>query len=137
MSTTTPKGIEFGGRFCSIGVFPIGIDPLLIRNTLRSRAVRTRTAELSETFRGRRAGGGAGVPRGFGTARGACPRPPNPQVLIGVDRLDYIKGMPHKLLAFELFLARNPSWVGRVTLIQVGVPTRTDVAEYQTYKAAF
>ena len=38
--------------------------------------------------------------------------------------LDYIKGMPHKLLAFELFLARNPSWVGKVTLIQVGVPTR-------------
>ncbi|KAH8066944.1 hypothetical protein JL721_7937 [Aureococcus anophagefferens] len=38
VSTTTPKGIEFGGRFCSIGVFPIGIDPLLIRNTLRSRA---------------------------------------------------------------------------------------------------
>ena len=35
VSTTTPKGIEFGGRFCSIGVFPIGIDPLLIRNTLR------------------------------------------------------------------------------------------------------
>ena len=52
-------------------------------------------------------------------------------MLIGVDRLDYIKGMPHKLLAFELFLARNPSWVGKVTLIQVGVPTRTDVAEYQ------
>ena len=45
-------------------------------------------------------------------------------MLIGVDRLDYIKGMPHKLLAFELFLARNPSWVGKVTLIQVGVPTR-------------
>ena len=106
VSTTTPKGIEFGGRFCSIGVFPIGIDPTLIRNTLKSRAVRRRTAELGATFKGRK-------------------------VLIGVDRLDYIKGMPHKLLAFELFLARNPSWVGKVTLIQVGVPTRTDVAEYQ------
>ena len=106
VSTTTPKGIEFGGRFCSIGVFPIGIDPLLIRNKLRSRAVRRRTAELGATFKGRK-------------------------VLIGVDRLDYIKGMPHKLLAFELFLARNPSWVGKVTLIQVGVPTRTEVVEYQ------
>lgn len=106
VSTTTPKGIEFGGRFCSIGVFPIGIDPLLIRNKLKSRAVRRRTAELGATFKGRK-------------------------VLIGVDRLDYIKGMPHKLLAFELFLARNPSWVGKVTLIQVGVPTRTEVVEYQ------
>ena len=88
------RGIEFGGRFCSIGVFPIGIDPTLIRNTLKSRAVRRRTAELGAAFKGRK-------------------------VLIGVDRLDYIKGMPHKLLAFELFLARNPSWVGKVTLIQV------------------
>ncbi|KAH8069108.1 hypothetical protein JL720_12012 [Aureococcus anophagefferens] len=100
-------GIEFGGRFCSIGVFPIGIDPLLIRNTLRSRAVKKRTGELGDTFEGRK-------------------------IIIGVDRLDYIKGMPHKLLAFELFLSRNPSWVGKVTLIQVGVPTRVDVAEYQT-----
>ncbi|KAH8053441.1 hypothetical protein JL722_9675 [Aureococcus anophagefferens] len=107
VSTTTPKGIEFGGRFCSIGVFPIGIDPLLIRNTLRSRAVKKRTGELGDTFEGRK-------------------------IIIGVDRLDYIKGMPHKLLAFELFLSRNPSWVGKVTLIQVGVPTRVDVAEYQT-----
>ena len=69
VSTTTPKGIEFGGRFCSIGVFPIGIDPTLIRNTLKSRAVRRRTAELGATFKGRK-------------------------VLIGVDRLDFIKGMP-------------------------------------------
>ena len=54
VSTTTPKGIEFGGRFCSIGVFPIGIDPTLIRNTLKSRAVRRRTAELGATFKGRK-----------------------------------------------------------------------------------
>ena len=53
-------------------------------------------------------------------------------MLIGVDRLDYIKGMPHKLLAFELFLARNPSWVGKVTLIQVGVPTRCRPADLST-----
>ncbi|KAJ1456055.1 glycosyltransferase family 20-domain-containing protein [Pelagophyceae sp. CCMP2097] len=106
VSTTTPKGIEFEGRFCSIGVFPIGIEPKLIRTALASRAVNKRLRELAETFRGRK-------------------------IIIGVDRLDYIKGMPHKLLAFELFLAKYPQWVGKVTLIQVGVPTRVDVAEYQ------
>ena len=40
--------------------------------------------------------------------------------------------LQHFVEAFELFLSRNPSWVGKVTLIQVGVPTRVDVAEYQT-----
>jgi len=53
------------------------------------------------------------------------------KVLLGVDRLDYIKGMPHKLLALELFLTRFPEWRGKVTLIQVGVPSRTEVPEYQ------
>jgi trehalose-6-phosphate synthase len=52
-------------------------------------------------------------------------------VLLGVDRLDYIKGMPHKLLALEQFLTRFPEWRGKVTLIQVGVPSRTEVPEYQ------
>ena len=39
--------------------------------------------------------------------------------------------MPHKLLALELFLTRFPEWRGKVTLIQVGVPSRTEVPEYQ------
>lgn len=38
---------------------------------------------------------------------------------------------PHKLLGLELFLARHPEWRGRVTLIQIGVPTREEVDEYQ------
>ena len=107
VSTTTPKGIEYMGRFCSIGVFPIGIDPNQIRSALASRAVDKRARELGAVFQGRK-------------------------VIIGVDRLDYIKGMPHKLLAFELFLAKYPQWIGRVTLIQVGVPTRTEVEEYRS-----
>ena len=40
--------------------------------------------------------------------------------LLGVDRVDYIKGMPHKLLALELFLTRFPEWRGKCTLIQIG-----------------
>lgn len=42
-----------------------------------------------------------------------------------------VQGMPHKLLAFELFLTRHPEWRGKVTLIQVGVPSRTEVEEYK------
>jgi trehalose 6-phosphate synthase/phosphatase len=103
---TTPRGLEYASHFMSLGVFPIGIDPEHIAHILQRPAVHARIAELTETFAGRK-------------------------VLLGVDRLDYIKGMPHKLLALELFLTRHPEWRGKVTLIQVGVPSRTEVPEYQ------
>ncbi|KAF5475263.1 hypothetical protein F2P56_007086 [Juglans regia] len=52
-------------------------------------------------------------------------------VMLGVDRLDMIKGIPQKILAFEKFLEENPHWRDRVVLLQIAVPTRTDVPEYQ------
>jgi trehalose 6-phosphate synthase len=52
-------------------------------------------------------------------------------VLVGVDRLDYIKGVPQKLYAFELFLDKYPEFREKVVLVQVAVPSRTDVEEYQ------
>ncbi|KAJ4849972.1 Trehalose-6-P synthase/phosphatase complex synthase subunit [Turnera subulata] len=54
-----------------------------------------------------------------------------PQVMLGVDRLDMIKGIPQKILAFEEFLEENPEWRDKVVLLQIAVPTRTDVPEYQ------
>ena len=51
--------------------------------------------------------------------------------MLGVDRLDMIKGIPQKLLAFEKFLEENPGWRDRVLLVQIAVPSRTDVPEYQ------
>lgn len=56
------------------------------------------------------------------------------QWILGVDRLDYIKGLILKLRAFKDFLKRNPDQVGRVQLVQVVIPSRTDVAEYQNLK---
>ncbi|KVI00773.1 hypothetical protein Ccrd_020974 [Cynara cardunculus var. scolymus] len=52
-------------------------------------------------------------------------------VMLGVDRLDMIKGIPQKILAFEKFLEENPDWHDKVVLLQIAVPTRTDVPEYQ------
>ena len=49
------------------------------------------------------------------------------QVMLGVDRLDIIKGIPKKLLAFEKFLDGNAEWRDKVLLVQIAVPTRTDV----------
>ena len=53
------------------------------------------------------------------------------KVMLGVDRLDMIKGIPQKLLGFEKFLSEHPEWRDRVLLVQIAVPTRTDVPEYQ------
>ena len=55
-------------------------------------------------------------------------------VMVGVDRLDYVKALPQKLRAFELFLTDHPEYVGRVVMIQIAIPTRGEVEEYQNLR---
>ncbi len=59
------------------------------------------------------------------------------QVMLGVDRLDMIKGIPQKLLAFEEFLEEHPEWRDKVLLVQIAVPSRTDVPEYQVHTSSY
>ncbi|MBC75064.1 MAG: hypothetical protein CME64_03535 [Halobacteriovoraceae bacterium] len=54
----------------------------------------------------------------------------NRKYILGVDRLDYSKGILYKLEAYQKFLRDNPKYVGKVQLIQIAVPSRTDVPEY-------
>jgi trehalose 6-phosphate synthase len=56
------------------------------------------------------------------------------KLIVGVDRLDYIKGVPQKLHALEVFLTQHPEWIGKVVLVQVAVPSRQDVEEYQNLR---
>lgn len=58
----------------------------------------------------------------------------NVKVILGVDRLDYTKGLTNRLRAYELFLESYPEHRGKVLLLQVAVPSRTDVQEYQQLK---
>lgn len=58
----------------------------------------------------------------------------NLQVILGVDRLDYTKGLTHRLVAFERLLEEYPEFIEKVMLLQVAVPSRTDVKEYQDLK---
>jgi trehalose 6-phosphate synthase len=51
-------------------------------------------------------------------------------LLLGVDRLDYTKGIPHRLQMFETLLERHPAFRGRATLVQVGAPTRSVLPRY-------
>ena len=52
-------------------------------------------------------------------------------LLLGVDRLDYSKGLPQKLAAFRLMLERHPDMHRQITLVQHVVPSREDVPDYQ------
>ncbi|KAG8232577.1 hypothetical protein J437_LFUL012953 [Ladona fulva] len=56
------------------------------------------------------------------------------KVILGVDRLDYTKGLVHRLKAFERLLEVHPEHIEKVTLLQIAVPSRTDVKEYQDLK---
>ena len=55
-------------------------------------------------------------------------------VILGVDRLDYTKGILERLLGYERFLENNPAWHKRVTLVLIAVPSRTKVSDYAMLK---
>ncbi|XXG86564.1 hypothetical protein AAC387_Pa11g1430 [Persea americana] len=102
----TPEGVEDQGKLTRVAAFPIGIDSERFIAALKVPKVREHIEELKDRFAGRK-------------------------VMLGVDRLDMIKGIPQKILAFEKFLEENPAWHNKVVLVQIAVPTRTDVPEYQ------
>ena len=52
------------------------------------------------------------------------------RLVLGVDRLDYTKGIPERLQAFGRMLELFPEWRGKVSLVQISVPSRADVPEY-------
>jgi trehalose 6-phosphate synthase len=56
------------------------------------------------------------------------------RVILGVDRLDYMKGIEQKFYGYEEFLKANPEWIGNCVLVQLAVPSRGDVKEYQRLK---
>ncbi len=93
-----------------VGAFPIGIEPERFTRAIGTPAVDKHVQDLLAKFIGRR-------------------------VILGIDRLDYIKGIPHKLYALERFLELNPRWIGKVVLVQIAVPSRTDVPEYQRLRS--
>jgi trehalose 6-phosphate synthase/phosphatase len=57
------------------------------------------------------------------------------KLLVGVDRLDYTKGIPRRLLSYERMLQSHPDLRERVRLVQVAVPSRTGVEAYQDFRS--
>ncbi len=96
--------ILWRGREVRLGVFPMGVD----------------AAHWTEL------GGDPGIGEEIRALR------PGPQqLLVGIDRLDYTKGISRRLLAYEQLLVRHPDLREQVRLVQVAVPSRTGVGAYQ------
>jgi trehalose 6-phosphate synthase len=98
------RGIGSGDRKMRIGVFPVGIETQEF-NTRARRAARS-----DFVLKTRRSIQGA--------------------LIMGVDRLDYTKGLTLRLDAFERFLVANPQWRGQVTYLQITPKSRSEIHEY-------
>src|SRR5262245_26063601 len=99
------------------------------RTFVRSYAIGPDVAEISlvaSDHGTRRAADAIRASLGLGDAR----------VILGVDRLDYTKGVPERLDAFARFLEQHPDSRGKVVMVQIGVPTRVDLPEYQALQQA-
>jgi trehalose 6-phosphate synthase/phosphatase len=105
----TRDRVRVDGRAVRLGHFPMGPDAEQFERLAHEPAVREETARLREESRGR-------------------------FLFLGVDRLDYTKGIPRRLVAFERLLQRDPSLRDKVRLIQLAVPSRGCVSEYASFR---
>jgi len=64
----------------------------------------------------------------------AQPETERERLVLGVDRLDYTKGIPQRIRAFERLLELHPEHREKVALLQIAVPSRSEVSEYQALK---
>jgi trehalose 6-phosphate synthase/phosphatase len=102
-----PNQIAVDGRVVGIGAHPIGIDVATFRTTLEDPETERIAAELEERYSGK-------------------------QIVLGIERLDYTKGIPEKLDAFERILELEPERALTTTLVQVLVPSRLESPDYTT-----
>jgi trehalose 6-phosphate synthase/phosphatase len=101
-----PESVDYDDRTIGVGVHPIGIDVASLRASLRDPETPAVEAELEERYRGR-------------------------QLVLGIERLDYTKGIPQKLDAFERLLEMDPDRAETVTMLQILVPSRLENADYR------
>ncbi len=108
-ATVTDQIIHYQGRKVRVEAHPIGIDNAHFKLLAQDATVQSEAARLRHDIH-------------------------SEFILLGVDRLDYTKGVPERLLAFEQFLESYPEYHKRVTLIQISSPSRTRVESYQALK---
>lgn len=104
-----PDAIPYDGRRVGVGADPIGIDTRSFRRAVVDPRSDAYGRGLEDRYHGRR-------------------------LILGVERLDYSKGVPQKLRVFERFLEQDPERAATTTLLQVLVPSRLASAEYQAQR---
>ena len=102
--------LPYNGRQITFGVHPIGINPQQFLDSIHSDP--DTAEELNR------------LDHSIGSRK----------LLLGMDRMDYSKGIPSRLRAYKRFLDAHEEWRERVTLIQVAVPSREQVIAYQDLK---
>ncbi|GJJ69076.1 trehalose 6-phosphate synthase complex regulatory subunit [Entomortierella parvispora] len=95
---SSPKGIQLENTAVNVGIFPIGIDTQSLSIKRQDPEVAQWVSELKEKYSGLK-------------------------LIVARDKLDYIKGVRQKMLAFERFLDLYPEWLGKIVLIQVALST--------------
>ncbi len=98
--------IDHFGRAICARCYPIGVDPQEVRSLARSPKGKNAFQKLGEANSKRK-------------------------LLLGVDRIDYSKGLPNKFAAFSHLLEKHSELWGTISLLQIGQPSRTRVQEYQ------
>jgi trehalose 6-phosphate synthase len=98
------------GKAARIGVFPIGIDAEAFKSAAASPAAQAQHQRMRESAAGRK-------------------------MILGVDRLDYSKGIEERFLAYENLLAQHPELHEQLFMLQIATLTREDVSAYQDLRA--
>jgi len=99
------NNLHYQGRDVRADVFPMGIDYDYFSQAHQREDIRKEMASIVESTKGT-------------------------QVILSIDRLDYTKGIPARLRAFDHFLKHNKNYAGKVTLILIVAPSRTEVERY-------
>ena len=102
--------IHIGERIAHVDAFPMGINYDLHYNAILEESVQQIARQHLENFG-------------------------NHKLALSVDRLDYSKGILHRLKGFALFLEHNPEYRGEVSLVMIVVPSRDNVDRYADLKA--
>ncbi|NII71802.1 trehalose 6-phosphate synthase [Dyella sp. SG562] len=98
--------LRLGHRRFHAGVFPIGIDTRQVAEAAAKAGTLDPIEDLRSSLEGR-------------------------ALIIGVDRLDYSKGLPQRFDAYARLLERMPDWHRRVSFLQIAPPSRSTVPEYR------
>lgn len=106
---STLNQIVLGSRLVRVETFPMGIDYEKFARVENDPRVQMETEKIRKKVEQRK-------------------------IILSVDRLDYSKGIPQRLEAFDIFLKKYPEYKEKVTLIMLTVPSRMEIERYTTLK---